>query len=195
MRRYDKPVADLSQAAGPDNPPCPACGKPLFGWALLRPDETAVRRCEVCGMAVAGGPATREEALAALERARAERLNLPNRASAQAWLGASGWAGLNRESRLLFTPDAIERLGVATEKPGPEFVNMWQTMVNAFTFGHNVAFDAIGRGPATPGNAFWQRAIDWLIVVFTLVPLVLLALLVESLATLAGGGGRLRLKG
>lgn len=143
-------------------------------------------------MAVVGAPATREEAVAALEQAQASGEELPNRASAQAWLGASGWAGLTPDSRFLFTPDAIERLGGTAHRPGPDFVSMWQTVVNSFTFGHNVALEALGRGPATPAPGLWQRAIDWLIVVATLVPLVVVALLLESIAWAAGGAGKLR---
>lgn len=146
-------------------------------------------------MAVVGRQATRQEAVAALERARGQDAALPNRASAQAWLGGSGWAGLNRDSRFLFTADAAERLGATTERPEPEYAAMWQTVVNSFTFGHNIALGSTGRGPATPAPALWQRAIDWLIVVVTLVPLIVIALVVESVAWAAGGGGGLRLKG
>lgn len=192
MRKNGTPVVDLREGASPDNPPCPACGEPLFGWAIIRPKGEPVRRCELCGMAVVGGAATREEALATLERAQAQGESLPNRASAQAWLGSSGWAGLNRDSRFLFTADAIERLGGNTERPGPDYAAMWQTLVNSFTFGHNLAFGALGRGPATPAPALWQRAIDWLIVVATLIPLVVIALVIETVAWAAGGGGQLR---
>lgn len=187
-------MVDLSEGAGPDNPPCPACGKPLFGWAIIRPDGEPVRRCELCGMAVVGGVASREEAVAALESARRDGESLPNRASAQAWLGGSGWAGLTPQSRFLFTGDAVERLGGEAERPGPAYLAMWQTVVNSFTFGHNVALGATGHVPATPEDAVWKRAIDWVIVVATLVPLVVVTLVVESIAWAAGGGGSMRIK-
>lgn len=184
-------VTDLDAGAGPDNPPCPACGKPLFGWAIIRPKGAPVRRCESCGMAVVGGPATREEAIAALETARSSGEGLPNRASAQAWLGSSGWAGLNRESHFLFSPEAIRKLGGEADRPRPAYLEMWQTVLNSFTFGHNIVIAGLGRGPATPAPQLWQRAIDWVIVIATLVPLVVVALVIESVAWAAGGGGRI----
>lgn len=194
VRNGDTAVTDLGAGAGPENPPCPACGKPLFGWAIIRPDGDPVRRCESCGMAVVGGPATKDEALAALEATRTSDAPLPNRASAQAWLGGSGWAGLNRDSRLLFTPAAVELLGAETSRPEPAYLEMWQTVLNSFTFGHNIAIAGLGRGPATPAKAAWQRAIDWVIMVATLIPLVVVALVIESAAWAFGGGGRLRVR-
>src|ERR1700710_1027638 len=81
------PVVPLEAGAGPENPPCPACGEPLFGWLAeqerLRapgpPRESCglgggwgpaapVRRCESCGLGVVGDSAGTEEALAALDR-------------------------------------------------------------------------------------------------------------------------------
>jgi ribosomal protein L34E len=192
VRDGSHPVADLSAGAGPENPPCPACGEPLFGWAKIRPKGAPVRRCERCGMAVVGGPATREEAVAALEELRGG--TTPNRASAAAWLGSSGWSGLNRESRFLFTADAVERLGGATDRPGPDYVGMWMTILNSFTFGHNFVPVGTDRGPSTPAEAAWQRAIDWVIVFATFPPLALIAGLVESIAWAAGGGGSLPIR-
>lgn len=188
-------MVDLSEGLGPDNPPCPACDKPLFGWAEIYPGGEPVRRCELCGMAVVGPAASREEARAALERARHSGEALPNPASAQAWLGGSGWAGLNRDRRFLFTPDAVERLGERPERPGPDYVAMWHTMVNSFAFGHNFALGPFDRGPAAPAPSLWQRVIDGVILVATLVPLVVIALVIETIAWAAGGGGRLRLRG
>src|SRR5436853_2830856 len=63
------PVVPLEAGAGPDNPPCPACGEPLFGW-LAEEDRLGapVRRCESCGLGIVGESAGTEEALAALDR-------------------------------------------------------------------------------------------------------------------------------
>ena len=48
-------VVPLEAGAGPDNPPCPACGEPLFGWiAQKRGLAGPVRRCESCGLGVVG---------------------------------------------------------------------------------------------------------------------------------------------
>lgn len=145
-------------------------------------------------MAVVGSAAPRGEAVAALDAARASGEALPNRASAQAWLGGSGWSGLNRDSKLLFTADAARRLERETERPGPAYAAMYQTVLNSFTFGHNIVLGSIGRGPATPAKAVWQRAIDWIIVVATLAPIVVIAVVLETVVWAAGGGGALRVK-
>src|SRR5512146_2075417 len=51
------PVVPLEAGAGPDNPPCPACGEPLFGWIDVRPGLGGpVRRCESCGLGAVGEP-------------------------------------------------------------------------------------------------------------------------------------------
>ena len=43
-------VVPLEAGAGPENPPCPACGEPLFGWIGEKPGLPGpVRRCESCG--------------------------------------------------------------------------------------------------------------------------------------------------
>ncbi len=192
MPNFDPQVVDLSAGAGAENPPCPACGEPLFGWAKIRPKGAAVLRCELCGMAVVGGPATPDEARAALDQVAAEGATA-NRNSLQAWLGSSGWAGLNRESRFLFTADAVERLGHHPGRARPAVLEMWQTLVNSFSFGHNIAMEALGRGPATRAPQPWQRAIDLVILVATFVPLIVLAILFELLASITGHGGRLPL--
>src|SRR5690606_1835875 len=97
------------------------------------------------------------------------------------------------ESRFLFTPDSTRRLGAEATRPGPAYLEMWQTVLNSFTFGHNIAIALAGRGPATPARAVWQRAIDWVIVVATLIPLAVVALVVETIAWASGGGGRMNL--
>src|SRR5260370_12042236 len=90
------PVVPLEAGAGPDNPPCPACGEPLFGW-LAEQERTGapVRRCEACGLGVVGESAGTEEALAALDRLGGhEWARIVNRASFSCSLSSAGWAGL-----------------------------------------------------------------------------------------------------
>ncbi|HZJ29738.1 MAG TPA: hypothetical protein VFD37_07105 [Solirubrobacterales bacterium] len=205
---------DLSAGAGAENPPCPACGEPLFGWAIIRPAGEAVRRCELCGMAVVGPVAERSEAQAALAAAaagacaRADATGsragsagagagdgagagaLPNRNSVQAWVGSSGWAGLRRDSRFAFTPDAAWRLDYIPGRPRPAVLLFWQTLINSFTFGHNLALGALGRSPSTPAGAGWQRALDRLITGVTALPLLIVAVAIELPAWAAGRGGR-----
>ena len=65
------PVVPLEAGAGPENPPCPAGGEPLFGWVGAKPGLAGpVRRCESCGLGVVGDPAGAEEALRELDRLR-----------------------------------------------------------------------------------------------------------------------------
>ena len=90
------PQVPLEAGIGPANPPCPACGEPLFGWATA-PDGAPVRRCEACGLGVVGEPGAQTEALAELERLRIEGggdpvFRIANRASFAAWIGGKAWA-------------------------------------------------------------------------------------------------------
>jgi len=195
----------LEAGIGPANPPCPACGEPLFGWATA-PDAAPVRRCEACGLGVVGDPGDEAEALAALEQLRVRggddpRYRIANRASLQASLGGSGWALIEAGSRYLLTAEAVRRLASGRDqqvarvrwRPGASVVSMWGTLLNSFTWGRNVALGALGRAIATPAGRQWQRAIDAFISVVA-TPLVLLAaVLLETGAALGGRGGVLEL--
>lgn len=48
----DLPKVPLEAGAGPDNPPCPACGEPLFPWVGMPVATGIAHRCEACGLAV-----------------------------------------------------------------------------------------------------------------------------------------------
>jgi hypothetical protein len=200
------PVVPLEAGAGPENPPCPACGEPLFGWLGPRPGlHAAVRRCESCGLGVAGEPGGPEEALRELDRLReGEALRIPNRSSYAATLGSAGWAGLDAESRYLFTTEAVRRLAARRDQvvsshrwaPGAGLAATWQTMLNSVTFGHNVALGALGRGLSVPAERPWQRRIDALASVVLAIPAALIALPVELVGGLFGRAAvvNLRLK-
>ena len=195
----------LEAGIGPANPPCPACGEPLFGWATA-PDAAPVRRCEACGLGVVGDPGDETEALAGLEQLRVRggddpRYRIANRASLQASLGASGWALIEAGSRYLFTAEAVRRLASGRDQQvarvrwrlGASVVSLWGTLLYSFTLGRNVALGALGRAVATPAGRRWQRALDAFISVVA-TPLVLLAaVLLETGAALAGRGGVLEL--
>ena len=182
----------LEAGMGPENPPCPACGEPLFGWAMVRPAGLPVRRCERCGLAVKGDPAEAEEATAAASKVAAEG-EAPNRASLQAWIGGSGWFALEPDRRFLFTSESLRLLGHPGGRPRPAVAGMWQTLLNAFTFGHDVALGRIGRATATSAPKPWQRRVD-LAISLLATPLALpVALVAELLAAAAGRGGRLRI--
>ena len=145
-------------------------------------------------MAVVGAAAAAGEARKSLRGRMSSGKKIANRNSVQAWLGGSGWAGLDRDSRFSFTPDSARRLGFNADRPGAAIGLMWQTLVNSFTFGHNIGLAALGGAKSTPAEAAWQRGIDWLITVFTAIPLVVIAVLIEVPATVFGRGGSLRVE-
>lgn len=183
------PVVPLEAGAGPENPPCPACGEPMFGWIAARPGlRGAVRRCESCGLGVVGGPGNGDEALWELDHLGVDDgPKIANRASFAASLGGAGWAGLTPEARYLFTVEAARRLVASRDQivkasrwsPAAGIGAMWQTILNSVTFGRNVALGALGRGTAAPAERPWQRRIDALISVVLALPALLVALPLE----------------
>ncbi len=186
------PVVPLEAGAGPDNPPCPACGEPLFGWLDERPGlHGSVKRCESCGLGVIGDAAGSADALTALDRlGRGEKIRILNRASFAAWLGSAGWAGLEPESHYLFTPEAVRRLVANRDQvvararwvPGAGIASMWQTLLNGLTFGRNVALGAFSRATAVPADRPWQRRMDALISLLASIPAILVAVPLELIA-------------
>jgi hypothetical protein len=187
------PTVPLEAGASPDNPPCPACGEPLFGWLAEQERLGApVRRCEACGLGVVGSSAGTEEALTRLDRlGDQERARIVNRASFACSLGGAGWAGLEPGAHYLFTVEAVRRLVAQRDQvvrrrrwaPGPSFLITWQTLLNSVTFGHNVALAALGSGEAAAADERWQRRIDALASIVLAIPAAVFALPVE----LAGG--------
>jgi hypothetical protein len=71
---------------------------------------------------------------------------------------------------------------------------MWQTILNGFTFGRNVALAALGRGPAAAAGKRWQRRLDTLISILVAVPAMIVAVPLELLAAAFRRGGALRLR-
>jgi hypothetical protein len=194
----------LEAGLGPDNPPCPACGEPLFGWVEV--EAGPVRRCEACRLAVLGEAGDESEALAELERLRVPggddpRYLIANCASLQAWLGGKGWVAVDPEHRYVFTAEAVRRLASdrgqtlskARWRAGPGIVAMWGTLMNSFTFGRNVAFGAVGEGKATRASRPWQRGIDNFISAAAAIPVLVFAVAFEAGGALARRGGVLEL--
>jgi len=187
------PVVPLEAGAGPENPPCPACGEPLFGWlspqaGLLGP----VSRCESCGLGVVAAPGEPGEALHELDRlGDSGKPRIANRAGYAAALGSAGWAGLEPGARYFFTVESVRRLVARRDQvvrasrwaPLAGLAVTWQTMLNSVTFGHNVALAALGRGEGVKAKHRWQRRIDALVGVVLAIPALLIALPIE----LAGG--------
>jgi hypothetical protein len=198
------PVVPLEAGAGPDNPPCPACGEPLFGWLDARPGlHGPVKRCESCGLGVVGDADGSTGALAALDRLnRDEAIKIVSRAGFAAWLGSAGWVGLEPESRYLFTPEAVRRLVANRDQvvvsarwlPGASIASMWQTLLNGLTFGRNVALGAFGRGTAVSANRPWQRRMDALISVLAAIPAILVAVPLELIAAVFRRGAVIKLR-
>ncbi len=194
----------LEAGAGPENPPCPACGEPLFGWIDQRPGLAGpVSRCESCGLGIVADGGDPAEALRELDRLEAgERLTIANRGGWSASLGGAGWAGLERGARYLFTVEAARRLVARRDQvvksarwaPGAGIASMWQTILNALTFGRNVALGALGRSSAVPAGQPWQRRLDAVISVLAAVPALIIAVPLELVAAPLRRGGVITLR-
>jgi hypothetical protein len=193
-RAEQTPVVPLEAGAGPDNPPCPACGEPIFGWIDERPGLAGpVRRCESCGLGAVGEPGDAEEALRELDRLgeAGRSARIADRGGFAAWVGGAGWAGLEPDTRYLFTVESVRRLvahrdqvvASARWSPGAGMATMWQTVLNGFTFGRNVAL-----GAAVPAEHRWQRRLDVFISVVVAIPALLAAIPLELVAAACGRG-------
>lgn len=197
-------VVPLEAGAGPENPPCPACGEPLFGWIGQRRGLAGpVRRCESCGLGVIGTPSDPEEALHDLDAQReGEAVRIENRASVACSLGGAGWSGLHPQARHLFTVEAGRRLVAQRDqvvkksrwRPLASLAATWQTLLNSVTFGHNVALGTLRDQPAVPAAQPWQRRIDILVSVFAAIPALLIAIPVELLGAAFGRGAIVELR-
>ncbi len=194
-------MVPLEAGASPDNPPCPACGEPLFGWIDQRPGlRGPVSRCESCGLGAVGEPGGAGEALAALDRLTADEVvRIANRAGFSAWIGGAGWSGLEPGSHYLFTAEAVRRLVANRDQivtrtrwsPITGTTTMWQTILNGFTFGRNVALGALDRAQAVPANRPWQRRLDALISVVVAIPALIAAVPLELTAAATKRGSAL----
>ncbi len=197
-------VVPLEAGAGPDNPPCPACGEPLFGWVgAKRGLAGPVRRCESCGLGVVGDPAGAEEALRELDRLRdGETIRIENRAGFACSLGGAGWSGLRPDARHLFTVEAVRRLVARRDQvvkksrwvPGAGLAATWQTLLNSVTFGRNVALGALRGAPSVPAAEPWQRRIDALASIVLAIPALAVAIPVELAGGLSGRGAVIRIR-
>lgn len=188
-------VVPLEAGAGPENPPCPACGEPLFGWVGAKPGLAGpVRRCESCGLGVIGDPGDPDEALRELDSLRAEddSLRIDNRGSFACSLGSSGWFGLQGRTKYLFTLESVRRLVARRDQvvmsrrwlPLASLAATVQTLLNSVTFGHNVFLHTLRGAPARLAPETWQRRIDVLASDVLVVPALLLAIPVELAAGL-----------
>lgn len=197
-------MVPLEAGAGPENPPCPACGEPLFGWIDLRAGLAGpVSRCESCGLGVVAEPGGVEEALHGLDAVtRDETIAIADRNGFAAWIGGAGWAGLDAGVHYLYTAEAVRRLVAHRDQvvasarwaPAAGIVTMWQTVLNGFTFGRNVALGALGRAEAAPAEKPWQRRMDAAISILVAIPALLFALPTELVAAACRRGAAQRLR-
>jgi hypothetical protein len=197
-------VVPLEAGAGPENPPCPACGEPLFGWIGRRRGLAGpVRRCESCGLGVVGEVDSATAALHELDSQRqGEALRIENRASVACSLGGAGWSGLHPQARHLFTVEAVRRLAARRDqvvqgkrwRPLASLAATWQTLLNSVTFGHNVALGTLRDQPAVLAPQPWQRRIDVLASVVLAIPALLVAIPVELLGAAFGRGSVIDLR-
>jgi hypothetical protein len=198
------PVVPLEAGAGPDNPPCPACGEPLFGWIDRRPGLAGpVRRCESCGLGVVGEAEGVSGALAALDALRRDdTIAIASRRAVSASLGGAGWAGLEPGARYLFTLESVRRLVANRDQvvagrrwlAGRGISLMWQTLLNGLTFGRNVALGALGRGNPAPAERPWQRRLDAAISVLAALPALIVAVPLELAAVATRRGSAIALR-
>jgi hypothetical protein len=198
------PVVPLEAGAGPENPPCPACGEPLFGWIGQKAGLSGpVRRCESCGLGIVGNPAGAEAALHELDSLRQEdTLRIENRGSTACSLGGAGWAGLRPGSQHLFTVEAVRRLVAQRDqivkstrwRPLASLAGTWQTLLNSVTFGRNVALGALRGVPSNPAAKPWQRQIDALASIVLALPALVVAIPVELIGGLSRRGAVISLR-
>lgn len=200
----DLPTVPLEAGLSPDNPPCPACGEPLFPWVGLPVDTGVAHRCEACGLGTLSRTGQTADALADFDRGRNEdgEYFYANRASFQAMITGGAWNGLGTDRAFRFTPESIRRLVANRDQVvkssqwlvGAGIVSMWQSGINMFTFGHNVALGAFGRAVRVPAKRGWQRALDVFISVVLAVPSIILAIPIELIGGLFRRGGSYKVK-
>ena len=190
--------------------PCPADGSTLYGGMASKRwdggDPILLDHCEDCRLLVsrAKGPPDVGAELAALER-DGDELVVPNRGSWAAWLGAAGWADMGaaehrlhltaEAARLLLAKQGIEVVKVRTPFSLRGYRGMLQTMINAFTLRNNFARHLFA-GTLAPRTTTDRLAIalDGVVTVLTAVPLSVVALLVEGLASICRRGDVMRIR-
>jgi hypothetical protein len=71
---------------------------------------------------------------------------------------------------------------------------MWQTILNGFTFGRNIALGSLGHATAVPAEKPWQRRLDILISVIVAIPALIVALPLELTAAATRRGSAISLR-
>jgi hypothetical protein len=200
----DLPRVPLEAGLSPDNPPCPACGEPLFPWVGLPVGTGMAHRCEACGLGALSRTGVTADALADLDRDRTADggYAYENRASLQAVLTGGAWSGLGTDRAYRFTPESLKRLVsnrdqvVATSRwqAGKGIATMWQSGINMFTFGQNIALAKLGKAVEVPARKGWQRNLDGFISIVLAIPSIVIAIPMELLGALVRRGGAYKVK-
>ena len=131
-----------------------------------------------------------------------ETVTIADRGGFSAWMGGAGWAGLERCALYLFTVEAVRRLVARRDQVvksarwsrGAGIATMWQTILNGFTFGRNVALGALGRSEAVTAEKLWQRRLDNLITIVVAIPVFVVAIPLELIAAASRRGGATSLR-
>jgi hypothetical protein len=201
-------AAPGGDVAGPrplrDEPPgpCPACGEPLFGWAVVGAAEAprsgayVLDRCEACGLGIAHD----RERDGIGHADVGEAISVPNRRSWQAGIGGAHWGALELPARSVYpTPESLDlllgRRGLAAgrlRQPtlGRNQLWMWLTLMNAFTFHDGFAREVL-RGRLTPRSArsIPAFAADAAVSTLAALPIALISVPLELLAVAFRRGG------
>ncbi|HMT05697.1 MAG TPA: hypothetical protein PKD76_09150 [Solirubrobacterales bacterium] len=149
-------------------------------------------------------PGTAGDALAELDSDRdADGSYLfDNRSSLNCWLTGGAWTGLGTERRYRFTPESVVRLIAVRDqivsatgwRPLRGIATMWQSGLNLFTFGQNVALGAFGKAHGVTADRRWKRGLDWFISVVVAVPAFIVAVPLELIGILFRRGGSARVR-
>ena len=202
--RPDIPHVPLEAGLGPDNPPCPACGEPLFPWVGLPVSSGVAHRCESCGLGTLATIPNQAEAMADLDADAIGKgwYAYDNRRSWQASLTGGAWYGLSSSRDCCFTPEAVRDLVANRDQvvtrnrwmPVRSIATMWQSGINMFTFGQNIALAAFGKARPTRAREPWQRGLDAFISVALAIPAMVVAIPLELIAGLFRRGGRYKVQ-
>ena len=215
----DLPHVPLEAGAGPENPPCPACGEPLFPWVGMPVGTGIAHRCEACGLGVLShgekfffpkrvgerqpgetklkiefsfDPGSTGDVLKELELDRTEdgSYEFENRDSLCAALTGGAWSGLGTDRRYRLTPKALTD-AIATRdqvvtgtrfRPLKGIAAMWQSGINMFTFGQNIALGSFGKATKVAADHGWKTALDWFISIVLAIPALVIAAPLELIA-------------
>lgn len=161
-------------------------------------------RCEACGLGALSRTGTTADALADLDRGQSDdgSVTYSNRVSLAAVITGGAWSGLGTDCAYRFTPESLRRLVSNRDQvvagsrwlPVAGTNTTWQSGINMFTFGHNVALAAFGRAVKVPARRGWQRKLDGFISVVLAVPAMVVAIPVELIGALFRKGGEYRVR-